>query len=159
MRLLFGQPNERIVALMVGRAWVPNPGLAEWLIRVVLDTNIFVGACLGQGACSQVMGSTLFQEHEAVPGRDMLFEDCRLSQVERSELLDIYLARCEWTRIYFGWRPNLRDESDIHVVELAIAGGAQYLVTRNMRDFTGRALSFPRLGILTPETFLKELTP
>ena len=139
--------------------------------RVVLDTNIFVGACLGQGACSQVvaaclqglcqplMGSALLLEHEAVLGRDALFEGCRLSQVERSELLDIYLGRCEWTRIYFGWRPNLRDESDNHLVELGIAGGARYLVTRNMRDFAARELSFPGLRILTPETFLKELTP
>ena len=140
-------------------------------IRVVLDTNIFVGACLGLGACNQVvaaslegmyqplMGSTLFLEHEAVLSRDALFEGCRLSHAERSELLDIYLARCEWTRIYYGWRPNLRDEADNHLVELCIAGGAQYLVTRNIRDFAARELSFPNLRVLTPETFLKELTP
>lgn len=138
--------------------------------RVVLDTNIFVGACLGLGACNQVvatclqglhhplMGSTLFLEHEAVLGRASLFEGSRLSQTERSELLDIYLGNCEWTRIYFGWRPNLRDESDNHLVELGVAGGAQYLVTRNLRDFAARELIFPGLCVLTPENFLKELT-
>ena len=140
-------------------------------LRVVLDTNVFVGACLGLGACNRVvaaslqglcqplMGSTLFLEHEAVLGRVALFEGCRLSQNDRSELLNIYLGRCEWTRIYFGWRPNLRDEADNHLVELGIAGGAQYLVTRNMRDFAARELSFPGLRVLTPEAFLKELTP
>ena len=139
--------------------------------RVVLDTNIFVGACLGLGACNQVvaaglrgvyqplMGSALFLEHEAVLSRDALFEGCRLSQGERSELLDIYLGRCEWTRIYFGWRPNLRDEADNPVVELGVAGGAQYLVTRNIRDFASKELSFASLRVLTPETFLKELAP
>lgn len=140
-------------------------------IRVVLDTNIFVGACLGLGAANQtlgaglrdrympLMGSALFLEHEAVLNRDVLFAACRLSREERSELFDIYLATCEWTRIYFGWRPNLRDEGDNHLVELAVAGGAHYLVTRNIRDFAVTELKFPRLQIISPENFLKEISP
>ena len=140
------------------------------LTRVVLDTNIFIGACLGVGASNQtlaaglqgvylpLMGSSLFLEHEAALGRDALFATCRLTRQEREELLDIYMAICEWTRIYFGWRPNLRDESDNHLVELAVAGGAQYLVTRNLRDFATNELKFPGLRIVSPETFLKELS-
>ena len=140
-------------------------------LRVVLDTNIFIGACLGVGASNQVlaaglqglylplMGSALFLEHEAVLGRDALFASCRLTQPERSELLDIYLATCEWTRIYFGWRPNLRDEGDNHLMELAVAGGAHYLITRNLRDFAASELAFPGLRIVSPEIFLKELLP
>ena len=140
-------------------------------LRVVLDTNIFIGACLGVGASNQtlaaglkglylpLMGSALFLEHEAVLGRDTLFATCRLSPQERSELLDIYLAACEWTRIYFGWRPNLRDEGDNHLLELAVAGGAHCLVTRNLRDFAASELKFPGLRIVSPETFLKELLP
>jgi predicted nucleic acid-binding protein len=140
-------------------------------LRVVLDTNIFIGACLGVGASNQtlaaglkglylpLMGSSLFLEHEAVLGRDALFATCRLSPQERSELLDIYLVACEWTRIYFGWRPNLRDEGDNHLLELAVAGGVHCLVTRNLRDFAASELKFPRLRIVSPETFLKELLP
>ena len=140
-------------------------------VRVVLDTNIFIGACLGIGASNQalaaslqglyspLMSSALFLEHEAVLGRDALFASCRLTRQERSELFDTYLDTCEWTRIYFGWRPNLRDESDNHLVELAVAGGAHYLVTRNMRDFAANELTFPKLRIVSPETFLQELSP
>lgn len=140
-------------------------------LRVVLDTNIFIGACLGVGASNQtlaaglkglylpLMGAALFLEHEAVLGRDALFGACRLSQQERSELLDIYLAACEWTRIYFGWRPNLRDEGDNRLLELAVAGGANCLVTRNLRDFAASELKFPGLRIVSPEIFLKEVLP
>lgn len=139
--------------------------------RVVLDTNIFVGACLGVGAanrflaislegrCQPLMGNTLFAEHEDVLGREKLFLHCRLNAKERSELFDIYLASCAWTRIYFGWRPNLPDEGDNHLIELAIAGGAQYIVTRNLRDLTRAELTFPGLRVLGPEAFLKEILP
>jgi predicted nucleic acid-binding protein len=102
------------------------------------------------------MGAALLTEYEDVLGRESLFEDCRLSRSEREELLDIYLSVCSWTRIYFAWRPNLRDEGDNHVLELAIAGGARCIVTRNIRDFVSMELKFPNLAVATPEDFLKE---
>ena len=71
--------------------------------------------------------------------------------------MDAYLALCEWTRIYFLWRPNLKDESDNHLVELAVAGDADFIVTRNLRDLRGAELRFRSLQVLSPEDFLKEL--
>ena len=54
------------------------------------------------------------------------------------------------------WRPNLRDESDNHLVELAVAGGAEAIVTRNVRDFrVGADLRFPQIRIVTPVQFLR----
>jgi putative PIN family toxin of toxin-antitoxin system len=138
--------------------------------RVVIDTNIFVDACLGQGAarqvvsaclrgqCQPLMGAALFAEYEDVLGRDELFEPCRLNLAERNELLDIFLAACVWTRIYFAWRPNLPDEADNHLVELAVAGGARFVVTRNLRDVARMELKFPELRVVSPEDFLKEMT-
>lgn len=102
------------------------------------------------------MGAALLTEYEDVLRRGSLFERCRLTGSEREELLDIFLSVCTWTRIYYAWRPNLRDEGDNHVVELAIAGGAQRIITRNVRDFSPMELRFPNLDIKTPEDFLKE---
>jgi putative PIN family toxin of toxin-antitoxin system len=135
--------------------------------RIALDTDVLVAAMLGAGAANRLlgevlegrfeplMGPALFAEHEAVMGRVELFERCRLSPAEREELLDIYLARCRWTRIYFLWRPNLRDEADNHLVELAVAGGAQAIVTRNRRDFRDAELKFEDLAVLTPAECLR----
>lgn len=67
-------------------------------------------------------------------------------------------ARCRWTRLYYLWRPNLRDESDNHVVELAVAGGAQAIVTRNKRDFRAAELRFENLAVLTPAECLRRTT-
>jgi predicted nucleic acid-binding protein len=101
----------------------------------------------------------LFAEHEDVMGRQSLFVRARLNAKEREELFDIYLATCRWTRIYFRWRPNLRDESDNHLIELAVAGGASHVITRNVRDFRFAQLRFPDLAVVTPAQFLSEVAP
>jgi putative PIN family toxin of toxin-antitoxin system len=138
-------------------------------MRAVIDTNVFVGACLGEDAANAVlraclkhrfvplMGAALLAEYEAVLGRDTLFTRSKLSADERGQLLDIFLALCEWTRVYYLWRPNLPDEADNHLVELAVAGGADLIITRNVRGVGRGQLSFPTLRTLTPEAFLKEL--
>jgi putative PIN family toxin of toxin-antitoxin system len=136
---------------------------------IVLDTNVFVGACMGQGPSARIverclrghatpaMGSALLLEYEDVLSRASLFQGCRLDAGEREELLDIFLASCAWVKTYFLWRPNLRDEADNHVVELAVACGASHIVTWNTRDFAAMELRFPLLRLATPPEFLKEM--
>ena len=84
------------------------------LTHCVVDTHVFIGACLGAGASARViaaclqgqarplMGAALLAEYADVLGRDPLFAGCRLSAQERGDLLDIFLATCERTRVYFG---------------------------------------------------------
>ena len=138
--------------------------------RIVVDTNIFIGACLGKGAPLGVisaclnetfmplMGAALYSEYESVWARQDLFSSSRLNESERNELLDIFLSKCRWTSIYFAWRPNLPDEADNHLIERAVAGGARFIVTRNLRDLQNMELKFPRLRIMEPEKFLLEIT-
>jgi predicted nucleic acid-binding protein len=44
--------------------------------------------------------------------------------------------------VYYLWHPNLRDEGDNHVFELAGAGGAEAIVTTNVGDFRSAELRF-----------------
>jgi len=102
------------------------------------------------------MGTALFSEYEDVLGREPLFKNSCLNNTEREELLDIFMATTLWTKVYYNWRPNLPDEGDNHLIELAVAGSAKCIVTRNLRDFKRAELFFPELKILSPEDFLKE---
>lgn len=138
-------------------------------MNVVVDTNVFLGACLGQGPnarvvraclegrCVPLMGAALLSEMEDVLSRSELFSSCRLDPDEREELLDIFLASAQWTRIYFGWRPNLVDEGDNHLIELAVAGNAHYIITNNVKDFRKAELTFSELSVVKPQRFLQEL--
>jgi len=110
------------------------------------------------GQVAPAMGSALLMEFEDVLSRTALFEGCRLNAAEREELLDIFLAQAKWVKTYFSWRPNLRDEGDNHVLELAVACAASHIVTWNTRDFSSMELRFPQLSIVTPPDFLKETT-
>ncbi len=135
---------------------------------VVIDTNVFVGACMGVGASAEVirlcltgalhpvMSATLMLEYEDVLSRWALFEGCRLDASERDALFDIFASRCRWVKTYYAWRPNLKDEGDNHVVELAVASGASQLVTWNTKDFVRMELKFPGLRCCDPPTLLKE---
>ncbi|MEZ5535204.1 MAG: putative toxin-antitoxin system toxin component, PIN family [Thiolinea sp.] len=137
-------------------------------MKIILDTNIFLGACIGQGDANRLvmqclqgrykplMGGTLLAEYEDVLNRPQLFERSNLNEAERNELLDIYLSHCEWTRIYYTWRPNLKDEGDNHLIELAVAGNARYVVTYNLRDFKQAELKFPEIEICTPQALLEK---
>ena len=58
--------------------------------------------------------------------------------------------------VYYLWRPNLPDEADNHVVELAVAGDAEAIVTHNTRDFCRNELRFPGLTVVTPGALTTE---
>lgn len=137
---------------------------------VVVDTNVFIAATLASGgpcravlrACLErrlepLMGAALFAEYEAVLSRRELFAGSPLRADERDALLDAFLGVCRWTAVYFSWRPNLPDEADNHGVELAVAGGAEAIVTENTRDFERAELLFPRLRVLRPGRLMEEI--
>jgi predicted nucleic acid-binding protein len=102
------------------------------------------------------MSLALFAEYRDVMGRDPLFINSPLTREERLEMFYAFMAVCRLTEIYYLWRPNLRDEADNHVIELAVAAGAQAIVTYNCADFLGAELNFPELSIVMPADLLKE---
>lgn len=134
---------------------------------IVLDTNVFVSALRsGGGASRQVLrrilqghamplfGNALWQEYQDLLGRDVWTPVT--TPEERLQVLAALAQAGRWVNVYYGWRPNLRDEGDNHLIELAVAGNAEAVVTHNVRDLTRGELAWPRLRIVTPAQFLEE---
>jgi putative PIN family toxin of toxin-antitoxin system len=137
-------------------------------VKIVVDTNVFIGAILSSqglnrelirrcliGEYQPLMGNALYLEYEAVMNRQEILDKCPLERSVIEELLDSFLSVSKWVNIYYSWRPNLKDEGDNHVLELAIAGNAQTIATNNLRDFRGSELSFPQLQILSPYQIIR----
>jgi len=57
--------------------------------------------------------------------------------------------------IYFNWRPSLPDERDEHILDLAVKGGCEAIITYNIRNFRG-AEQFG-IRVIDAQTFLREL--
>ena len=136
---------------------------------IVLDTSCFVSALIGKGASREIlrlcltrqviplMGNALYTEYESLLCRPTLWLRSRTTEKEREVTLNALLSTTRWVEIYYLWRPNLPDEADNHLIELAMAGGASHIITKNIKDVAKGELQFEHLTICKPEDFIREI--
>ena len=135
---------------------------------IVIDTSALISALIGsqgpsreilrqclQGTYNPLVSNALFLEYEDVSKREKILELCPLTNNEIRELLNAFYKTCRWVPIYYLWRPNIKDEGDNFLIELALAGNASCIITNNIRDLKNAELTFPDLRIETPQQFLQ----
>ena len=116
--------------------------------RIVLDTNVVVsGLRSSEGASYKLLMAlddprlrfylsvTLVLEYESAIKRSAT--GIRLSSAEKDSVLDYLCQAGVHQQVHFLWRPCLKDPSDDMVLELAVAAGADKIVTFNQADFKG----------------------
>ena len=137
-------------------------------MRIVLDTHILVAAARSRLGASFALLTTLRQarftalvsvplmlEYAAVLKRpEQLAASGRTAEMT-DKFLDALALRLEPVHLHYLWRPQLRDPADEMVLETALNGRAQALITLNTADF-GAAGHF-NLALLTPGAFCKKL--
>lgn len=140
--------------------------LLGWPTRYVLDTNVLVAALRSdRGASRKLLLSALdgdivvlasvplIIEYEAVLTRREHLSASGLSATEVNAVLDALVARSEPIRLRFLWRPQLRDPADEMVLETAVNGVADRLVTFNLRHLGQAALKFGIVALAPPEAW------
>src|SRR5439155_764747 len=113
--------------------------------RIVLDTSVVVAGLrtqLGAGNAVLRLAATRRLVALATPPLFLEYEDVLIEPVE----------------VHFQWRPQSRDPNDEMVLEAAINGRADALVTYNVADFAGPAERF-RISVLRPGELLKKVKP
>ena len=73
-----------------------------------------------------------------------------------NNFLDVLAGVVVPVEVFYLWRPQLKDANDDMVLEAAVSGQADAIVTFNIRDFLPSAEKF-NLKVMTPSDFLKEL--
>ena len=136
-------------------------------INVVIDTNILVAGLIGhkgpnreilrlcfKGELKPVIGNALYLEYQELLNRENIQALCRQTTVSLEEFLDDFASICTPVDAWFLWRPNLPDEADNHIIELAIAANADYIVTNNLKDFAQPELLHIGYEVISPQQLL-----
>ena len=96
------------------------------------------------------VSTPLIAEYEAVLKRGHL----TLTEQQIDDVIDFICAQAIHHKIFYLWRPTLKDPDDDFVLELAVNSGAS-IITWNLADFK-RANRFA-VNVLTPREFLNQL--
>jgi putative PIN family toxin of toxin-antitoxin system len=142
-----------------------------YMRKIVLDTSVLVSALrtrLGAGnAVLRLVAERrlvilatppLFLEYEDVLKRPEHRLVHGLGIAEIDDFLSELAALIEPVELHFQWRPQSKDPNDEMVIEAAINGHADALVTYNVSDFAGVAERFG-IPILRPIELLKKVKP
>ena len=129
-------------------------------LNIVLDTNVLLSALrssrgasfrlldlLGSECFTLHISAPLIAEYEAVLKRGEL----ALSDQQIDDVIDFVCAKAMHHKIFFLWRPMLKDPGDDFLLELAVKAQAN-IVTWSINDFK-RAASFG-ISVWTPRELL-----
>ena len=139
---------------------------SEMPIRIVLDTNVLVAALRSrEGASFKVLSLVdsgkftlclsvpLVLEYEAASKKHT--KATGLSAADVDVIVDYLCLVGEHYKVYYLWRPFLRDQKDDMVLELAVSSNAESIVTFNKSDFKG-ANQFG-IKVITPKALLQQI--
>jgi putative PIN family toxin of toxin-antitoxin system len=138
-------------------------------MRLALDTDVIIAAlrsrtgasnallqALREGQLEAVASIPMLFEYEAVLMRPEQRQATGMSVEEVGFFLDGLAALLLPVVPYFLWRPLLRDPDDEMVLDAAVNGRADAIITFNVKDFLPEARQF-QLEVWTPREALRRL--
>lgn len=137
--------------------------------RVVLDTSVVASAfrssrgasfallqMVAQRRLIPLVSTALFLEYEDVLQRPSQREAHGFDIPTISDALREIAALCEPVDLHFRWRPQLPDPADEMILEVALNGRADCIVTHNIRDFRDASVRFG-VPLMTPGELLQRI--
>lgn len=135
-------------------------------VRAILDTNVIYAALYSSRGASHALiklvrdgiitpciSVTLILEYEEVLTRQKKVLNMTLEDIK--VFLGFLVNQSERIKIYYLWRPHLKDPKDDMVLEVAVTAGVDFIVTHNIKDFSGSEQFGIR--VVTPGWFVKNI--
>ena len=137
--------------------------MTNYKLNIVIDTNVFVTALRSRRGASykllfeinrdkfrQNISTSLIFEYESAAKRET-----KLPKKQIDAILDTICQISRKSKIFFLWRPFLRDPKDDFILELAIESESEYIITYNKKHFK----NVEKFGIklLDPKEFLEKI--
>ncbi len=140
-------------------------------MRTVLDTNVIVAAFRSPHGASAALvmagrrseiillasGALVF-EYEAVLTRPEHIEAAGATRNDATRFVDALATFLTPVRVAYLWRPQVRDPDDDMVLEAAVNGRADVLVTMETKTFAPAADRFG-LDVMTPAAAWRRMRP
>ena len=138
-------------------------------LRVVLDTSVIVAGLRSRLGASHrllelvaeeglvpLVTTALFLEYEEVLKRPEQRLATGMDEKDIAGFMAAFASSAEPVEVHFLWRPQLADPDDEIVLEAAVNGRSEVIVTHNVRHFEPAAGQFG-LEVVTRGAFLKRI--
>lgn len=133
-------------------------------MKVVIDTNVLIASLGKTSPYRNIFEGFLNYQYTLLLSNDVLMEYMEIieqktnSFISENIIMSILSAEnIELHDIYFYWSLIEHDHDDNKFCDLAIAGGADYLITNDTHFNVVKLNSFPPLNVLSAEEFLQML--
>ena len=139
-------------------------------MKYLLDTCVVVSALRSKQGASHfllykailqelpiIMHFKLLAEYRDVLARPEMALELSYTGAEIETILIGLLKVADEVNPHFLWRPNLKDEKDNFLVEIAVASQPCTIVTHNVNDFAQGELLFPSVFVKPPQAVIREL--
>lgn len=139
------------------------------MLRLVIDTSVIASAFRSRNGASRAIldlvgmrrlvalaTPPLFLQYEEVLKRPQQLTVSGFSPAELDRLLAALASAIEPVQVHYAWRPQLPDPGAEMVLDAALNGRADALMTYNLRDFHKAAARF-KLSVVRPVEILHEV--
>jgi len=139
------------------------------MLRIVFDTDVMLAAFHSATGASRallldmldghallLLSTTLMVEYEAVLARPENLTKFGIGAGDLLAVLDELAAVCVPVAFDYRWRPGAADPDDDLVLETAVNGGADVIVSFNLADLTAGAAAFG-IAVERPNDVLRRL--
>jgi putative PIN family toxin of toxin-antitoxin system len=140
-------------------------------MRCILDTDVLIAVLHSQTGASRriiemvghkeitaIASVNMMIEYEAVLTRPEHLAAANLTPEDADILLNTFASLFALVTLHFLWRPMLKDPDDEMILEAAVNGQADVIITFNTRHFTHAATRF-NIATMKPSEFLRRYTP
>jgi len=133
-------------------------------MRIVLDSNVLISSIGKRSRLRPIWEAFIAGYYQLIVSEDILKEYEEILQQHAAPgaaaiIMEIFIESPDVVsqKIYYNWNAITVDPDDNKFFDIAVAADADYLITNDRHFDQVKAITFPKVKIITSEEFLNVL--